>query len=327
MKTIRLFGAVILSLFTICFVSCSKDDNDVPEPIVPEYKTTFNFTLGYKHKVTDINSGQVLVDVDYGVTDMNTLVYVIHRKSDGHFFKLGGITRSKLQNITTDNIASVSDSLPEGKYHITFVAFKEVNITSESTFVKIVTKNLIKKYDEAIMQIPNDYVHYSTTEFEVSAIESVNEPVYLLLKKMTTDLIFEFVDADKIPNSNDYRLTVGVENIPSAFFIATGKTLTAKETGEKGLYLYSGNQNVAIPATQNAKAVVTTFHTLSNDNIPTADRGKYWFEFKESANGGKQIKAASIDLDKFSSDYASAMYIYGLYDKGQPVAKAVKYEK
>lgn len=324
MKTIRLFIAVILSLFFICFVSCSKDDNNGLEPIpsVATYKTTFNVALGYKYKVTNTNSGQVLVDVDYGVSDVNTLIYVIHRKSDGHFFKMGGITRSKLQNITSDNIASVSDSLPEGKYYITFVAFKEIHITSEA-FIK----HLIKNYAEAVMQIPNDYVHYATTEFEVSTIDGVNKPVFLLLKKMTTDLIFEFADADKIPNSNDYRLTVGVENIPSAFFIATGKTLTTKETTEKGLYQYSANRDVAIPATQGAKAVVATFHTLSNDNIPTADRGKYWFEFKESANGGKQIKVASEYLDKFTSDHSSAMYIYGLYDKEQPMTKVLNCEK
>ena len=329
MKTINLSGTILLFLFTIYFVSCSKDDNDIPkpDPTVPEYKTMFNVALGYKYKVTDTNSGQVLVDVHYEVADVKMLVYVIHRKSDGHYLKMGRISPSKLQDITTDNIASVGDSLPEGKYHITFVACKDFLFASHSTDARTFLEPLTKNYDEAVMQIPNDYVHYATSEFEVSADGGVNEPVFLLLKKMTTDLIFEFADADKVPNNNDYHLSVGVENIPSVFFIASGKTLTAKETEEKGLHLYSGNRNVVIPATQAAKAVVTTFHTLSNDNIPTADRGKYWFEFKESANGGKQIKVASEDLDKFTSDHSSAMYIYGLYDKGQPMTKVANYEK
>ncbi len=328
MKIINLSGTILLFLFTICFISCSKNDNNGLEPIpsVATYKTTFNVALGYKYKVTDTNSGQILVDVDYGVSDVNTLVYVIHRKSDKHCLKMGRISPSELQDITTDNIASVSDSLPEGKYYITFAAFKNFQITN-SKDAQLFFEPLTRDYAEAVMQIPNDYVHYATTEFEVSTIDGVNKPVFLLLNKMTTDLIFEFDNADKVPNSNDYRLTVGVENIPSAFFIATGKTLTAKETKEKGLYQYSANRDVAIPATQGAKAVVSTFHTLSNDNIPTADRGKYWFEFKESANGGKQIKVASEYLDKFTSDHSSAMYIYGLYDKEQPMTKVLNYEK
>jgi hypothetical protein len=323
MKTISLFGAVILYFFTICFVSCSKEDINVPEPkpAIPEYETTFNFTLGYTYKVTDTNSGQVMVDVHYEVADVNTLVYVIHRKSDGHVLKMRRITPSQLEDITTDNIASVSDSLPEGKYYVTFVAFKNFNI-ADNADVRSFLKPLTEDYDDAAIQIPNDYVHYATTEFEVSVIDGTNEPVFLLLKKMTTELVFEFYDADKVPNSNDYSLTVGVENIPSAFFIATGKTLTAKETEEKGLYLYFGQRDLAIPATQ-GKAVISTFHTLSNDNIPTSERGKYWFEFKESANGGKPIRAASEELDKFTADYSTSIYIYGLYDEEQPEVKAV----
>ncbi|MCE5227852.1 MAG: hypothetical protein LLG05_18590 [Porphyromonadaceae bacterium] len=39
---------------------------------------------------------------------------------------------------------------------------------------------------------------------------------------------------------------------------------------------------------------------------------------KESSDGGKQIKAASVDLDEFSPDHSSSMYIYGLYDEEQP---------
>jgi hypothetical protein len=146
----------------------------------------------------------------------------------------------------------------------------------------------------------------------------------LVLEKMTTDLIFEFADADKAPGSDAYRLTVGVENIPSAFFIATGKTLTVKETKERGLYLYSGSRDVPVPAGAGQKAVVTTFHSLSNDNLPVSDRGKYWFEFKENFNGGEQIKAVSEELDEFSPDHSSSMYIYGLYDEEQPVVKSEK---
>lgn len=327
MKTTNISKAILLFLFTICFVSCKDEDNRLePVPSVSTYKMTFNVTLGYKYKLTDTNSGQVLVDVEYGVADVNMLLYVIHRKSDGRCIKLGHISHSKLQDITTDNIASVSDSLPEGNYHITFVACKDFQFISSSSDARAFLEPLTKDYDKAVVQIPNDFVHYATSEFEVSAIRGANEQVSLLLNKMTTNLIFEFTDADKIPNSNDYSLTVGVENIPSAFFIATGKTLTAKETNEKGLHLYSGSRNVAIPANKTVKALVATFHTLSNDNIPTTDRGKYWFEFKESANGGKQIKVASEVLDKFTPDYLSAMYIYGLYDKGQSVKKTIKQE-
>jgi hypothetical protein len=87
MKTINLFGAVLLSLFTICFVSCNKDEDNGfdPVPLVSTYETTFNVTLGYNYKVTDTNSDQVLVDVDYGVADVNTFIYVIHTKSIGRY--------------------------------------------------------------------------------------------------------------------------------------------------------------------------------------------------------------------------------------------------
>ena len=328
MKTINLFKVIFLLFLTIAIVSCNKDDDgsEPGPPLLPitTYETTFNVTLGYTYKVTDTNTGQVLVDVDYGVDDVSTLVYVIHRKSDGEYLKLYKMDSSSLKDITTDNITTVKVTLPEGKYYITFVAFKDFVVEGADT--PIFLRSLTQKYNDAAMQIPNDYVHYVTTEFEVSAIDGANKPMSLNLGKMTTDLIFEFADADKVPDPYDYCLTMGVENIPSAFLIATGKTLTAKETEEKKLHIYSGEQNVPLFTDDGKKAVVTTFHTLSNDNLPAADRGRYWFEFKESCNEGKQIKTAVEYLDKFTADHSSSMYIYGLYDKEQPVTKTVKYE-
>ena len=326
MNSTYLFKAISFLFFLITIVSCSKDDdNPAPEPplpTVPTYKTSFEISLGYTFKVTDTEAKQVLVDVDYGVADVNTLVYVIHQESDGKYIKLRNMDDSSVKNITTDNIAVVTDSLPEGKYYITFVAFKDFAVTGSDvlTFFESLTKN----YDEAVMQIPNDYVHYATTEFEVSAIDGANQPVTLDLEKMTTDLIFEFTDAEKVPDSYDYSLTVGVDSIPSAFFIASGKTLSTKETEENKLHLYSGEQNVPLLTTAGDKAVVATFHSLANDNLPSSDRGKYWFEFKENFDGGKQIKAVSEKLGEFSFELSSSMYAYELYDEGQALVKSIK---
>ena len=327
MKTINLLHVFFFLFFSITIVSCNKDDDDGAEPFppvppVPSYETTFNVTLGYTHKVTDTNTGQVLADVDYGTADVNTFVFVIHRKSDGQYLKLQIINASSLKNITTNRIAAVTETLPEGKYYITFVAFKDFAV--EGTDIPLFFKPLTQKYSEAAMLVPNDYIHYATTEFEVSAIDGANKPLSLNLKKMTTDLIFEFADANKVPDPYDYRLTVGVENIPSAFFIATGKTLSVKETEEKELHLYSGEQNVPLLTSEGHNAVVTTFHALSNDNLQTADRGRYWFEFKENFNGGKQIKAASEELGEFSSGLSSSTYIYGLYDEKQVAVKSIR---
>jgi hypothetical protein len=320
MKTINLLRLILLSFFTICFVSCSDDDdNDDLVPVVPSYEATFNIVADYDYKVTDTESGQTLVDVAYVVADMSTLAYVIHKEDDGSVFKMVRIPPSSLQNITTDNIATVKDTLPEGKYYITFVAFKDFQVAPGSENEKVFFKPLINSYEEAVMQIPNDYVHYATTEFEVSAIDGVNRPMLMLLKKMTTELIFEFYDAYKVPGNSDYSLTVGVENIPSAFFIATGKTLSAKEVEERDLNLYSGERNVPLSVDDENHAILTIFHSLSNDNIPQSDRGRYWFEFKENFKGGKQIKAASEELYEFSPDFSSSMYIYGLYDEEQSV--------
>ncbi len=326
MNSTYLFKAIFFLFFSITIVSCSKDD-DTPEPEPPllpvtSHETKFNVTLNYNYKVTDTKTNQVLVDVDYGVADVNTLVYAIHRESDGQYLKLNKMNASFVKNITTDNIAVVTDSLPEGKYYITFVAFKDFAVTGSDvlTFFKSLTKN----YDKAVMQIPNDYVHYATAGFEVSASDGANKPVSLDLKKMTTDLIFEFVDADKVPNSSGYHLTVGLDKIPSVFFIATGKTLSSKETEENKLFLFSGQQDVSLLTSEGHKAVVTTFHTLSNDNLSTSDRGKYWFEFKENFNGGKQIRVVSKELDELSTSLSSSMYAYGLYDQEQALVKSVR---
>lgn len=326
MKSISLFKVLFLLLFSVTIVSCNKDDdNPAPEPplpTVPTYKTSFDISLGYTIKVTDTETKQVLVDVDYGIADVNTLVYVIHRESDGHFFKLNKMNASVLKNSTTDNIATVKDTLPEGKYYITFVAFKDFVVEGSDvlTFFKPLTKN----YDEAVMQIPNDYVHYATTEFEVSANDGANKPVPLDLKKLTTDLILEFTDADKVANSSRYRLNVGVEKIPSAFFIASGKTLSAKETEENKLYFYSGEQNVPLYTSEGHKKVVAVFHSLSNDNLQPSDRGKYWFEFKETLDSGKPIRAVSKELDEFSASFSFSMYAYGLFDKQQALVKSFR---
>ncbi len=278
--------------------------------------------MNYNYKVTDTKTNQVLVDVDYGVADVNTLVYAIHRESDGQYLKLNKMNASFVKNITTDNIAVVTDSLPEGKYYITFVAFK--NFAVEGVDIPVFFESLTKNYNEAVMQIPNDYVHYATAGFEVSANDGANKPVSLDLKKMTTDLIFEFTDADKVPDSSGYRLTVGVDSIPSAFFIATGKTLSPKETEEKKLHLYSGEQDIPLHISAGEKSVITTFHSLANDNLQSSDRGRYWFEFKENFNGGKQIRAVSEELGEFSASLSSSMYAYGLYDQEQALVKSIK---
>ena len=326
MKTNYPLKAVFFLFIFVTLFSCSKnDDTPAPEPPllpVTSYKPTFNVTLECGYKVTDKNTGQILVDIDYGIDDVNTLVYVIHRQSDRRYVKLKKMAASSLKNITTNNIATVKDSLPEGKYYITFVAFKNFAVKGADNHVFF--ESLTQKYDEAVMQVPNDYIHYATTEFEVSAIDGSNKPVWLNLEKMTTDLIFEFSDADKVPSSSNYRLTVGVENIPSAFFIATGKTLSVNETEEKGLFLYSGEQNVSLHIAEGENAVVATFHSLSNNNLQAPDRGRYWFEFKENFNSGKQIRAVSEELGEFSLNHSSSMYIYGLYDKEQALEKSIR---
>lgn len=326
MNLTYLFKVISLLFFSITIVSCNKDDDTSnPEPPIPPvtpYKTTFNITLNYGYNVTDTNTGQVLVDVDYGVADVNTLVYVIHTQSDGKYIKLRKMGASSEKNITTDNIAVVTDSLPEGKYYVTFVAFKDFAV--DGVDIPKFFTSLTKAYSEAVMQIPNDYVHYATAEFEVSANDGVNKPISMDLKKMTTDLIFEFTDADKVSDNTGYCLTVGVDSIPSAFFIATGKTLSAKETEENKLYLYSGEQTVPLFTGKGHNSVVATFHSLSNDNLQPSDRGKYWFEFKENFNGGKQIRAVSKELDEFSPVLSSSMYAYGLYDEEQALVKSIR---
>lgn len=326
MKTINAFKAIFFLFFSITIVSCNKDE-DTPEPEPPllpviSYETTFNVTLNYNYKVTDTKTNQVLVDVDYGIADVNTLAYVIHRESDGQYLELHKLNDSSLKNSTTDNIAAVKDTLPEGKYYATFVAFKDFAV--EGADIPVFFEHLTRKYSEAVMQIPNDYVHYATTGFEVSAIDGANNTVSLDLEKMTTDLIFEFINANEVPNPSNYSLTAGVGNIPSAFFIASGKTLSVKETEEKELYLYSGEQDIPLQTAAGEKSVVATFHSLANDNLQAADRGKYWFEFKENFNGGKQIRAVSEELGEFSPVFSSSMYAYGLYDEGQALVKSIR---
>ncbi len=326
MKTINAFKTIFFLFFSITIVSCSKnDDAPNPEPPLPpvtSYETTFNITLEYAYKVADENTRQVLVDINYGIADVNTFVYVIHRESDGQYLKLHKLNASSLKNSTTDNIAAVKDTLPEGKYYATFVAFKDFAV--EGADIPVFFEHLTRKYSEAVMQIPNDYVHYATTGFEVSAIDGANNTVSLNLEKMTTELIFEFTGADKVPNNSDYSLTVGVNDIPSAFFIANGKTLSVKEADEKKLFLYSGEQDVSLHTLAGEKSVIATFHSLANDNLPSSDRGKYWFEFKENSNDEKQINAASEELSEFSSELSSSMYIYELYDKEQALVKSMK---
>ncbi|MEZ5106929.1 MAG: hypothetical protein R2757_20660 [Draconibacterium sp.] len=323
MKIIHSLKVVFFLFLSITIVSCN-DDDDSPKPVSPvsSFETTFNVTLNYNYKVTDTKTNQVLVEVDYGVADVNTLVYVIHQESDGQYVKLCKIGASSVKNITTDNIAVVTDSLPEGKYYITFVVFKDFAV--KGTDIQVFLTSLTKEYSEAVMQIPNDYVHYATTKFEVTANDGANEPISMDLKKMTTDLIFEFIDADKVSDNAGYRLTVGVDSIPSAFFIATGKTLSVKEANEKKLFLYSGEQNVSLNTSAGEKSVIATFHSLSNDNLQASDRGKYWFEFKEDFDGGKQIRAVSEELGEFSPVLSSSMYAYGLYDEVQALVKSIR---
>lgn len=328
MNKFRLFLIPFLVLSFALF-SCNNDDegNEPPPlpPGVPTYTTNFKITLSYLYQVTNANNGEVLVDVNYGIGDMSMVAYVIHNKEDGSFNRMALIEPDKLNNLIRDNIATVPVRLEAGEYYVTFVAFKNTKITSYSD-VKLFLDPLKVNYTDAIAQVPNDYVHYETAEVKVYPNDEERNQLNMLLQKMTTDLIFEFSDAYKVPSNAGYSLTTGVENVPSAFFIATGKTLTAKEAQDNNVHLYTGQRQVQVPPTKGKEAVVTTFHTLANDNLPEADRGRYWFEFKENFTGGKQLKVASEALYRFTPDYSSSMYMYGLYDEAKPKVKTMKRE-
>ena len=109
--------------------------------------------------------------------------------------------------------------------------------------------------------------------------------------------------------------------------LQVGKTLSPKETEENKLHLYSGEQDVPLQTSAGEKSVIATFHSLANDKLQASDRGKYWFEFKENFDSGKQIRAVSEELGEFSSEVSSSMYTYGLYNDGQALVKSIRKTK
>lgn len=323
MKKLKLFFIPFLVLSLVLF-SCSSnekigDDDDNPPPAPPSApfcKVNVDVALSYAYKVTNTDNNEVLVDVNYKLPDMKTLILVVHRKSDGKYTQISYTTPITLNNHIKENILTLPLHLKEGEYYITFVAFKDTEINSS-----IFLAPLMKDYQNAVVQVPNDYVHYATKEIKVLPDKENKNSVQMRLEKKTTDIIFEFADAHKVPNRKFYKLTVGVENIPSAFFVATGKTLTTKEVEDRMLHIYTNERQISVPTIDGKDAAVTTFHSLSNGNLPEADRGKYWFEFKENVEDGDIIRKVSKAFEKFEPSLSSSMYIYQLYDQDEPTVR------
>lgn len=262
------------------------------EPTAPfQYLTLVDVSLGADYKVLNEKASYLVKHVKHSIADVQTLVYSIHRKVDGVSVGGGSYGQERIKDEMKDGVFSFGKKLLEGEYYVSVVA-----MMSDDGFNHLSMDALHQNYEDAVVHIGNSHVYYGTMEVEVKADEGVVNRSALHLRKMTTDLVFEFTGIDQLPNVNikdKYILAVGVKDIPSAFFLSTGITLTDREVGGKGLQKYKGEIAYRLPVQGSSKSFVMQYHTLVNDNLANTEneRGVYWYELSEKQEDGQYSSA------------------------------------
>lgn len=303
-----LFGFVLFS----CSDSKSEEGGEVP-PTDNTYTIPVDVWLFAKYSSVNEGSGETIIDVDHTIADAQTLIYVVHEKTTGKFSGMHKLDGEEFKKLVADDQFTYKLSLEEGEYYLSVVAMMDTKLTATNTanFLKPMTQD----YKDAVAQVPNDYIYYRTTEIEVvpNATEQ-NKKVAMSLNRMTTDIVYEFVDAYKVPTEGEYTFQIGVNEIPAAFYLSTGKTLTDKEVKSQKLNKYTAVHTLPVPTTK-TKELVATFHALRNGHLENtaAERGEYWFEFSQMVEKGSEMEKEKkvLKTDKRVLDeYEESAYFY-----------------
>lgn len=316
MKILKL--AVVCLLLSVVSFSCSSNDDPEGPTVCPpefiQYDFAVDFSLSSKYSVTDKPTGHVIVDVNHTIASTQTFVYAIHRQVDGTVVSANVIIKERINNEVKNNVLPVTAKLLPGKYYVSAVAMMNDDASAGSYAYM---DELKKNYKEAVVQTYNTYTYYKTMEIEVLPdSQSAKNKATMDLEKITADLVFEIVGLKPTLPKDKYFFVATANDIPSAFFLSTGKTLTSKEMEDRNLKKYKATRSFKLPhSTDATKQLVTQFHSLINDNLPDtpAERGTIGYKVEElSGDEYITLEETTNPIDEIKPATSFHLYIHKL---------------
>lgn len=316
----KMFKLLALSMIILPFFFSCSDDNSDPEPIIPKAKLKLEVKLSSSTSESTVN-GEVVSKVDYNMSNIGSLIYVVHRADNGQFLKLYNLDAKALEAITKDGVTTLEDdNLPFGSYYISLV------VTTQDKLDSKLLEGLSKEYSKAACQVPNNHIYYKTMEVACElpndmSPEFVKEDlefnVEAQLQLITGEFVFLLPEGSKgIPAGANFNMTMEVTNVPSAFFLKSGKTLNNKEVKELDLYKYNNKFEIT---NRFDKQLVAKYYMLANHELEDSaeERGYFKFIYKEDAASNVETKSIGIKFPERKQDENhydnGAIYLYELY--------------
>lgn len=316
---------IIASLAILSFLfSCSNDDdNSKNDPPTTTYnaKLKLSARLNYSSYLHQIGE-EIISEVDYNMGNIASLIYVVHNADNGAFVKFINIDKSSIPTVDQNKFTIIEDSeLPFGNYYISLIVTTDNKLSN-----KLLAKGLMHEYSKAACQIPNNHIYYSTIKVSCmppngQSVESVKENIEFsaetILKQITGEFIVLLPEGSKkIPEDAKFSITTEIVNLPSAFFIKDGTTLSNEEVKELGLYKY----NKKVELTERYDSQLTAKYFLLGNNHLNAtpeERGYFTLTYKENTDSEDITKLIEIDIPECRQEeyYTTSdfIYIYDLY--------------
>lgn len=309
-KLFLIFPSILFLLFS----SCNDDDCKTCGEKEPEQPVEFALQISlpnYTKEVTDTETGEVVYKTSCNVEDIVDVLFVVHLKEmegvvnqDEKFIFYKRLQKGDFKQVE-DFLLLDEQKLPLGSYYFTLIASTEP-FTNFSSLSKV-----SEQYSKAALQIPFADVYYKT--FEVRLDDNTKAVVEEVeLDRLTSGhIIFSIVDWNKVPKDAKIEVTGEIKDLPTAFYLKTGETLTSEEhekysfdkhngifrlnriqdkrlfvsypllrnskldntAKERGVFLFSFNQNNELMKTEN---IVTP--EVSNSTLYTAVHSLYLYE-------------------------------------------------
>jgi len=320
LKLLILPLSILISLF-----SCSDSDKDVEiekEPAKAILSLQIeSLYLTIKHLIND----EVITDVEHKPDDFTQLVYVIHRADDGQFIKYQILTKEEIADLIEDNVIILKDdNLPFGRYYITLIA--PIGDKLEKSSLESLTLN----YFKAACRIPNNYIYYKTMEVDCTPPhgmlpeyieEDIEFTAKAFLQVMTGEFNFLLPKGSKdIPKDANFNMKIEITDLPSAFFIETGKTLNNKEMQNLNLEKYNKTFEITKPFNE---MLTTKFFLLANNELENnrEERGHFKFVYKEDAESDMVTKLYEFTMEERMSYTHGMTLIIDLYSSLESLNK------
>lgn len=296
------FGILLATLF-----SCSDDNVVVDPPPPPSAMLTLNIDLPKSSSSgSNPETGEIYYEYKYTIGDMADLFLVIHKVEDESFVQF---QRADLEQLTIEGGILTWDKifLPFGKYYITLIANSE-----EVLDAKLLSK-LSDKYSNAVCQVPCADIFYKTFEIEMQedpALTAENVLSHPFTKSLTLELltkgrwVYLISDWDKVPKDAKVEAMAEIKDLPSAFFIKTGKTLTTEEHKSNEVFKYSNTFSVT---EVQEKLLFVSYPLLSNSELEDVpeEKGQFTFTFMQDE---ELIKTEKIEMPHLKEDVNFELY-------------------